>query len=91
VYFESGDLRGEVNYKNGKKEGPSKSYYKNGKLSSEQTYRDGKEEGLYREYYENGGLRFIDTYENGQKINRKTYNKLGKLEFDKDYPNMEVN
>ena len=37
------------------------------------------------------GIATIDTYKNGQKINRKSYDERGKLEFDQDYPYIEEN
>jgi len=39
-----------------------------------------------RIYYGKGGIKYIDTYKNGQKINRKAYDRRGKLEFNQDYP-----
>ena len=91
TYYENGNLQTEISYKNGKLDGPYKVYYESGVFRAEGIYKNDKKEGLYREFYENGVIRFIDTYENGQKINRKAYNKRGKLEFNKDYPYIEKN
>ena len=42
VYYENGQLRGEVNYKNGKRNGIFKEYDNSGKLISSRAYVDGK-------------------------------------------------
>ena len=91
TYYENGNLQTEISYKNGKLDGPYKVYYDSGVFRAEGIYKNDKKERLYREFFENGVIRFIDTYENGQKINRKAYNKRGKLEFDQDYPYKEEN
>jgi antitoxin component YwqK of YwqJK toxin-antitoxin module len=58
-------------------------------LLSEFNYKNGKLDGPEITYAKNGGISSIDTYKNGQKINRRSYNKIGELEFDQDYPYME--
>ncbi len=89
MYYKSGELEAEGNYKNDKLEGVFKGYYKSGELKLEANYINDKREGLERMYYESGGYQYIDTYKNGKKINRKAYTKGGKLKFDKDYPYLE--
>ena len=91
TYYVSGELRWEVNYKEGKQEGLSKEYYRSGGLRSESNYKDGQREGLSKTYYESGEILFIATYKKGQQIDIKSYNKLGKLKFDKDFPCTERN
>ena len=46
-------------------------------------------EGIFKGYYKSGGIAYIDTFKNGQKINRKAYDKIGKLKFDQNYPYTE--
>ncbi len=48
-----GQLRSEVNYKNGKADGVCKTYYLNGKLQSESVFKDGEQEGVNKVFYEN--------------------------------------
>ena len=90
-YYISGELRWEVNYKEGEKEGISKEYYRSGGLRNESNYKEGQKEGLSKTYYENGEILFIEIYKNGQQISLKSYDKLGKLEFDKSLPYTETN
>jgi antitoxin component YwqK of YwqJK toxin-antitoxin module len=42
VYYESGKLMAEKNYKDGKLEGISKQYYESGKLMAVENYKGGK-------------------------------------------------
>ena len=51
TYYESGELKSEITFKNGKQEGPFKRYYRNGKLASEGTYKNGRKEGRVKEHY----------------------------------------
>ena len=76
----------EINYKNDKVEGISKSYYESGQLDEEVNFKNEKREGIAKRYYESGGIEYIETYKDGQKINRKAYDKRRKLEFSHDYP-----
>ena len=41
-YWENGQLKEKVNYKDGKKEGEQLRYYENGKLEKSEIYKDGK-------------------------------------------------
>ncbi len=36
--------------------------------------------------FDKGRLLYVDTYEDGIKINRKWYDRAGKLEFEQNYP-----
>ena len=42
VYFTNGEVRSEANFKNGKREGLSKTYYENGAYKYIDTYKNGK-------------------------------------------------
>jgi antitoxin component YwqK of YwqJK toxin-antitoxin module len=64
--------------KNGKMEGPAKSYYESGTLKSEVTFKNGELEGPIKEYYESGEI-VIKTYEDGKFISKKECDKQGKL------------
>ena len=52
--YENGQKRGELNYKDGKKEGLGIAWHKNGQKASEANFKDGKADGLSVEWYENG-------------------------------------
>ena len=56
----------EANYKNGKREGLSKSYFENGQLKEETTDENDKREGISKSYYENGQLKSEINYINGK-------------------------
>lgn len=77
-YYQSGKLKGEGNFKDGKLEGIVKEYYESGKLKTEWNFKNDKLEGISKRYYESGGTKYIDTYKNGQKIDRKAYDEKGK-------------
>ncbi len=85
-YYESGQLRWEGNFKDGKREGIAKSYYESGQLWKEANLKNGKQHGLVREYYQNGTIKYIDTYEYGTMISQKKYDEDGNLESEQDYP-----
>ena len=79
----------EINYKNDKADGVAKSYYESGQLHEEGNFKNGEKNGIAKWYFENGEKRYIDTYKNGQKINRKAYDRRGRLKSDQDYPYRE--
>jgi antitoxin component YwqK of YwqJK toxin-antitoxin module len=54
MYFGSGQLKQEMNYKNGKLDGISRLYYESGQLMQEMNYRNGRLEGPPGMYDENG-------------------------------------
>ena len=66
IYYENGQLKLEVNYKDGKEEGLWKGYYDNSQLRMEGNYKDGKQEGLWKGYYDNGQLRSEGNYKDGK-------------------------
>ena len=48
-------------------------------------YKDCKLEGMSKKFHENGGIWSIKTYKNGKFINRKEYDKEGKLMSEWNY------
>ena len=66
-YGDTGNLRFEGEYSNGKRNGKGKEYYKNGKLMFKGEYLNGKRNGNGKEYYENGDLMFKGEYLNGKR------------------------
>ena len=90
-YWENGNLRYELYYKEGKQDGVSKSWWPNGDLKNERNYNNGILHGPLKGWWENGkvsGVRdfkngnrhgeWTDWYENGQVWCKKTYDD-GKL------------
>ena len=64
-YYESGNLKSEIPYKNGEKEGIGKWYYENGNIRREIPY--GKVDGIVKKYYESGNLEREIPYKNGER------------------------
>lgn len=89
VYYESGRLMKEWNYKDNKLNGITNWYFENGKLLRQFNYEDGKREGMTKKFYENGGIWSIKTYKNGKFINRKEYDKEGKLTSEQNFSTEE--
>jgi antitoxin component YwqK of YwqJK toxin-antitoxin module len=90
-YYESGELKQEINLKNGELNGLFKQYHENGKLHISGNFLSGKENGIFKEYYEDGSIKLECVYLNGKMegeykryINNllevKQNYKLGKLE-----------
>ena len=85
-FFETGELRQEGQYKNGKRFGEWKNYYKNGNISTVHTYSDGKKDRANLSYYENGQVSEkiekvgndnikICYYESGKLLSEKNLDK----------------
>jgi antitoxin component YwqK of YwqJK toxin-antitoxin module len=66
-WFENGQRKEELNYKNGKKDGVNTQWYENGKKKSEGTWKDGKEDGLVTNWYENGQKSVEFTFKDGER------------------------
>ena len=56
-YYDNGQKKCEVNFKNGKEEGFCIHWYENGQKQSEGQYRDGKPDGLWSKWTEGGERR----------------------------------
>jgi hypothetical protein len=82
-WYENGQKKSEVNYKDGEKDGFWTEWYENGQKGEEYTYKDGKQDGLVTQWYENGQMSYEGTgkpdglstywYENGQKKYEGTF------------------
>ena len=53
IYFETGELKKEEFYDNGKPEGVWKTFYKNGKIKTKGKYRNGEKVGVWKTFYKN--------------------------------------
>jgi antitoxin component YwqK of YwqJK toxin-antitoxin module len=67
TFFESGKIRSEIPYKDGKKEGTQKHYYENGRVRLSSPYKNGLIDGIEREYNEEGILIRETRYNDGEK------------------------
>ena len=91
MYYDSGELLGEVKFKNGKYHGLTKYSYKNGNIKREFHYVDGQKNGEERYYYENGNLQSLANIVNDQYEGKASiYDIQGKLAGEIIYKNGEV-
>lgn len=67
-HYETGELKFEVNIKNGKVHGRYKAYYKNGETKIRGRFRDGKKDGTWVYYAEDGGVLKKITFGKGKPI-----------------------
>jgi antitoxin component YwqK of YwqJK toxin-antitoxin module len=56
-YYETGELKQEIEYQNGVEDGKFKLYHENGLVAWQGDLIKGKHEGLWKEYYENGKIK----------------------------------
>ena len=66
-YYDSGKLKKETHYKNGKQEGLRTGWYENGRKEYIKHYKNGKENGIRKEWDENGRLIFEGNFIDGAK------------------------
>ncbi len=87
-YYGNGNLRSEIPYKDGKREGIEKWYYENGNLTFEALYKNDILDGVHKSYYKNGKLVSQTTLKNGLPHGIvKNYYKSGKLKSEVPYKN----
>ena len=53
-WYENGEMKNQVNFKNGKMDGLLKGWYENGDKKLEKYFKDGKRDGSSVMWYENG-------------------------------------
>ena len=88
-YGDTGNIRFEGEYLNGKRNGKGKEYHNNENLMFEGEYFNGERNGKGKEYYEDGNLKFEGEYLNGKRNGKgKEYDGiLYILIFDGEYKN----
>ncbi len=88
VYYESGQLQAEKNYKDDKLEGITKTYYESGQLQGEANYKDGKQEGITKANSENGQLQAEAKFKDGKPEGiTKAYYESGQLQAEANFKN----
>ena len=65
-FYENGQKKGEVNFKDGKEDGSATYWGENGQKEAEGTYKEGKEDGLWTFWYENGQKKWEWNYKDGK-------------------------
>ena len=67
-FYENGNLRNKVNYKDAEPKGLIEWYYENGQLEKKGNYKEGlREDGLWEFYYKNGQLLEKGNFKDGRK------------------------
>jgi antitoxin component YwqK of YwqJK toxin-antitoxin module len=94
-FYDSGKLKSETHYKNGKKEGQSTFWYQSGE-HIESHYENGKKEGLETHYRYSSGGKWSEThYKNGKREGLETHwyssedGKTGIKSSERNYKNGE--
>lgn len=87
-YYEGGELKEEINYKNGKREGISRWYYETGVLKGARNYKADKLDGIIKWYYDTGSLGTDFNYKNGKLEGlTKLYWENGNIKAEHYYEN----
>ena len=68
VWYESGKLRYEQNWKNLQKNGRQRVWHENGQLRREKYWQNGQQHGPQRGWNKNGQLKYEENWENGVRI-----------------------
>jgi hypothetical protein len=63
-FYETGELKQEIGYKDGVEHGSFKLFHENGNIAITCTKVNGKTVGLWQEYYEDGRIKEIGQYNN---------------------------
>lgn len=86
-FYNTQNLKSEINIKKGKRNGVSKWFYQNGNLKFKFNYDDGKLTGVQQKYYNNGNLNYEQIYNNGRLELEKWFYQNGKLKNSQNYKN----
>jgi antitoxin component YwqK of YwqJK toxin-antitoxin module len=76
-YYDSGNIKTEAYYENGKLQGIANYYYEYGNFKAREFYKDNQLNGLSKWYYESGEIKSERYYQNGTLVSCKEYNKAG--------------
>ena len=73
VYYESGQLRTEINFNDDLPDGIAKDFFENGKIQTINHFKKGKENGKFISYHTNGNIHtkynFVDGFQHGKQEN----------------------
>ena len=88
-FYETGQLEGRENLKNGLLQGDFVVFYENGQLEERGNYKDGERDGLWEEYEENGQLLMKGNYTDGEREGPWEVYHDGSVVFNFCYKNGE--
>ncbi len=77
MMYDSGQVRGLVQLKDGKMTGLMTAWHENGQKMHEGTYKDGKEDGRATMWHENGQKQAEATFKDGEEVSGKYWNSKG--------------
>ncbi|MEI7812613.1 MAG: hypothetical protein WCJ01_09325 [Ignavibacteria bacterium] len=78
-HYESGLIKAETFYVDGKLDGIANYYYENGNLKAREFYHDDQLTGLSKWYYESGEVKSERYYKDGVLTSRREFDKLGRV------------
>ena len=67
-YYENGQIKSEVIYKDNKRDGKWTKWYENGQKDTEGNYKDGKKDGKWVSWSKEGKKEKEEFYKNGELI-----------------------
>tara|TARA_B100000497_G_C7562409_1_gene339225 strand:- start:183 stop:728 length:546 start_codon:yes stop_codon:yes gene_type:complete len=86
LHYKSGNLLETETYRNGKLDGPRKTYYENGQSLCSSFFKDDKLEGVIECFYEDGTLASVMTFVNGEQNGpERIYHLNGLIKFKANY------
>ncbi len=74
--YETGEIKNDGFFKDGRPDGITRSWYKNKKIKSELRFKNGKNDGLQTFWYDNGSKREEGTYNDGLRDGDKVEFRL---------------
>ena len=91
TYYEDGKLRGELSFKDDKRDGVLKIWYENGQLAMETNFKNDLADGVQKVYYSNGQLAIEGYFKDGKKDGIfKIYRQDGTLETEGHFKNDQL-
>ena len=81
-YFENGQAKARIEYKNGLKHGMSQTFYDNGQIRQSANYKNGERHGVIDEFSMNGERKAYFNYQNGKKLSAKSFFDTGELKTE---------
>lgn len=83
-FYKNGGLLTKTPFVNGKAT-ETTSYYEDGRTPASKFNFSGENNFVIRKFDPDGDLQYVDTFRNNVKVNRKAYDKEGRLKFNQDY------
>jgi len=91
-YYPDNQLKSQITYKSGKKNGHAIYYHANGEIQIECNYLNDKLDGVFRRFYGNGTAELFQEYREGQQHGLNRYfDANGNLLIESNYSNGKVN